>query len=118
MFAVAALGATASSASADDVWLWACHGPNGQPLPALGQRATPFGPAAADCTSSTGLRAAGTSGWVFDMPFDAPLSQVKINRNVTLGSGATYRLRADSVALETAAADSPLSGERTFDASG
>jgi hypothetical protein len=32
VFAAAILGVSASSASASDVWLWACHGPNGQAL--------------------------------------------------------------------------------------
>ena len=32
--AAASLGISASSASAGDVWLWACHGPNGQALTA------------------------------------------------------------------------------------
>ena len=32
----AVLGFSASSASADDVWLWACHGPNGATLPISG----------------------------------------------------------------------------------
>src|SRR3712207_3408646 len=31
--AAASMGLAASSASANDVWLWACHGPSGQPLP-------------------------------------------------------------------------------------
>ena len=30
--ATAGLGANASSASAGDMWLWACQGPAGQPL--------------------------------------------------------------------------------------
>lgn len=32
VFATAVLGASAASASASEVWMWACHGPNGQAL--------------------------------------------------------------------------------------
>lgn len=32
VFAAAILGVSASSASASDVWLWACHGPSGQAM--------------------------------------------------------------------------------------
>ena len=34
--AFAALGVSTSTASASDVWLWACHGPSGSPINSFG----------------------------------------------------------------------------------
>ena len=115
----AALGAAAPPvASAGDVWLWACHGPAGQALTDLGDRVAADGdPEGSDCSTpgaATGLRAQAGTGWVFDLPSGATLSQVRVNRRLALGMGETYTLRADSVLENSPAAD----GDLTFAAAG
>lgn len=118
--AAAPLCGPVHGARAADVWLWVCHGPDGQPLSTLGQHAAPSGSATAGCASSDpsdGLRAApstGTAGWTFQMPFDALLDAVRITRTVALSEGQSYRLRAAGPLEST----SPLAGTQTFAASG
>jgi hypothetical protein len=116
VLSVAALAATAPSASADDVWLWACHGPAGEALSQpLGGRASGFGAATNDCGEPTGaLQAPANSTWTFDMPSGAPLQAVRILRTVTLGEGDAYPLRADGTTLENNADGA----EATYPASG
>jgi hypothetical protein len=113
--AVVALAATAPAASADDVWLWACHGPNGESLSApTGTRATRAGGASSGCAEPGGALLAPAGGvWSFSLPSGAALQQVRIARSVDVGSGGTYRLRADTT-LETTA----TGAEQTYDASG
>lgn len=62
--AAAALGVFASSASASEAWLWACHGPNGEPVPMTPNgtpkgavTATPYGDGCA--TQSTTVAGGG-----------------------------------------------------------
>ena len=112
---VAALAASAPAAAADDVWLWACHAPNGEPMPEFGDRAAPFATARNECSQAgAGLQAPAGSGWTFEIPTDTTLSEVKVDRTVALGSGEVYTLRANDV-LETGSA---LSGTKTFPATG
>ena len=114
VLAVAALGVTAPSASADDVWLWACHGPGGEVLSApLGSRATGSG-ASEDCANPGGaMRASGNQAWGFTLPTGLALQNVRIFRSVAVGEGS-YRLTASEATLETTADGA----ERTFAASG
>jgi hypothetical protein len=115
LLAVVALVATAPAASADDVWLWACHGPGGEALSApLGQRAAHAGGASSSCTDPGGALVAPSGGtWSFTLPAGTPLQQVRIARTVDVGSGGTYELRADTT-LETTA----IGSEQTYAASG
>src|ERR1700759_3838285 len=101
--ALGAMGVPAREASANDVWLWACAGPDGQALGGLGEGASATGGATAACVTgdqSPGLRVsptAGTSTWTFDMPFSAPLDAVRIGRTLAISEGQTYQLQADGL---------------------
>jgi hypothetical protein len=127
--AAASLGISAASASAGDVWLWACHGPNGE----AGTR-TPFkqfdapvlgggceAPNAAASPAGFSLKlAAGTpadgskSSLVVELPGALGLSDataVKVNRTLRGfegSTGVTYRLSANNQTLETS--DAPKTG--------
>jgi hypothetical protein len=126
--AAAVLGVTASSASAADVWVWACHGPSGQALPNLGSRSTPN--PQAGCSADGGgvadglqVRQTGAGGAsrTFGVPFDTTLQEVRISRQTSLVAGQQYVLRSiDSPATEFERRDGsqePLSGEASFPAS-
>ncbi|HET6550596.1 MAG TPA: hypothetical protein VFG79_19175 [Solirubrobacter sp.] len=111
---VLAVAAAAPAASAfDDAWLWACRGPDGQPLGTLGDRATPT----VTCGSGAALVARSGESWQFDMPANTTLDAVRIRRGGDLGSGGTYRLDA-AQPLEIVTGETVPAGDATFPASG
>src|SRR5215207_5342701 len=89
--AAALLGVTASSASAQDVWLWACHGPSGQALPNVGRGSAPA--PAGTCSENAGGNADGLpvhqtstapASRAFDVPSFTTLNAVRIARQTSL----------------------------------
>ena len=118
VIAAASLGISASSASAGDVWLWACHGPNGQALTAAQLAGRPtlsnLGEGC-DAADAPGARAgyalkpaAGTtSSLVLTVPNGLSAKAVQVNRTLRGfdgAAGASYRVAADNQTLETDAA--------------
>ena len=113
--AAAFLGVTASSASANDVWLWACHDPNGAALPELGGQAVPDD-ADKSCTQAdpafntfadgmrTSLPAEGDgSFWWFYAPPSTVIQELKLYRQTSaLGAGQRYELRTSTGELRAA----------------
>jgi hypothetical protein len=128
--AAASLGVSASSASAGEVWVWACHGPAGG---AAGQA---FGGSdfleygdgcgkQADSLDAGGVRASlvpGADGIPFgqrvaslNVPTDTKLTEVRVLRRVTGAvPGVNYTFSAGGATLESASgADVPVE-EKTF----
>ena len=132
--AAASLGVAASSASAaNDVWLWACHDPNGNPLTELGAQAVPDNATqdqsctqadSAFNTFSDGLHASLPaarpgpfgSSWRFDVPPSLSLHEVRVFRATTeLGTGQRYELGTSTGVLESRdAGQTPLNGSSNF----
>jgi hypothetical protein len=111
---VLAVAAAAPSARAfDDAWLWACRGPDGQPLGTLGDRAAP----SVTCDGGAALVARSGETWQFDMPANTTLDAVRIRRGGDLGSGGTYRLDA-AQPLEIVTGETVPAGDNTFPAGG
>ena len=123
--AAATLGVTASSASASDVRLWACHGPAGQPLPGLldSTRAESAG-VEENCAEqgggfAGGLLLPGRAFLQLGVPSGTTLTGVRISRRTSLAVGQRYALRTSAGELESQAfgealapdpADYPASG--------
>ncbi|MBE2320333.1 hypothetical protein DVA67_030495 [Solirubrobacter sp. CPCC 204708] len=119
---LAVAGVAAPAANAGDVWLWVCQGPEGQPLPQTGDRASRAGgdAAANRCGDASGRAltarpASGRAGWSFSVPSPTTLRSVKLNRNVSLTEGQRYQLLVGDTPLETAA---PVNGAAAYDATG
>ena len=114
VLAAAAFGTAAPSASAGDVVLWACHGPNGEALSTpLGSKAAPSGTAASTCDlPGGGLRAPAGSGWTFDMPSGAALNNVRILHTLDDDSGDGFELKAGSTTLEPKADGTDATGSQ------
>lgn len=100
--AAAILGISAASASAGEVWMWACHGPNGQALDATGVDSVDLTPGAtyADATAGgcgssaagagktiTATGASSSSTLKVTVPDGLNVKRVKIVRTAT-GLGA------------------------------
>jgi len=125
--AAAVLGVTASSASAADVWVWACHGPNGQALPNFGSGSTD--PATGCDTDGGGLAdalqvrqtSASEARAVFRVPLETTLQELRLNRQTNLVAGQQYVLRSiDTPSTQFERRDgsqAPLSGDASFPAS-
>jgi hypothetical protein len=125
--AIAAFTVPVANASADDVWLWACHGPGGQALPDLGTRADSG--AGGSCLTDNGgaadalqLRPAGAASATraFDVPSNLTLASVKLGRTTALGTGQKYVAGTETnPALESLdSTGAPLTGENTVNATG
>jgi hypothetical protein len=98
-----AFGAAAPSASAGEAWLWICHGPEGQALPRLGDRAQPL--TSAPCDNGPRALQATTGGyWAFEVPANTTLRELYMHRRFSLREGQRYDLSADGVTLDTATA--------------
>ena len=126
--AIAAFTVPVANASADDVWLWACHGPSGQAAPrsrhprrhrrrwqlSNRQRREPL----TLCTCAR--RAAASATRAFDVPSNLTLASVKLGRTTALATGQEYLASTETTpVVETAgSADAPLSGENTVNATG
>jgi len=138
--AAAILGVTASSASAADneIWFWACHGPDGAPVTltkGLGATTSYSGTLTNTCADPAGALSAtlnssdGTIGGyseatsVFDIPSGLQVSAVKLTRS-TRGFGGSstaplrYQARTQAGPLEQIRMDAPghadSSGEKTL----
>src|SRR6478735_7882021 len=90
--AFAAFTIPVATASADDVWLWACHGPGGQALPNLGTRADPG--AGGSCSVDNGgdsdalhLNAASGLTRSFQVPSQVTLGEINLGRTTALTAG-------------------------------
>ena len=131
--AIATLGVSATSASADDVWVWACHGSSGEGVgSALGSNTlTEYG---GGCSSQAtdldggGLRGVLTpgangafgynanTGESINVPPGTSLSALRANRRATgLVSGVTYDLKALGASVETVSGTDVAAADRTFD---
>jgi len=113
--AAASLGISAASASAGDVWLWACHGPNGQALTAaqitketnaskLGEGCTTADTPSARAGYTLKPAAGTTSSLVLTVPNGLSAKAVLVNRTLRGfdgAAGASYRVAADNQTLET-----------------
>jgi hypothetical protein len=124
--AAAFMGITASSASAAPVWLWACHDPNGNPLPQTVPDGADGTCAAADPALNNyadGIRSSvpstSDSRWYLNVDPHLRLVELRINRQVSaLAPGQTYEVKTslDSPLETQDADDQPLSGSATFTA--
>jgi hypothetical protein len=97
--AAVSLGVSANSASAADVWVWNCHGPDGSPL---------FDQDGAEaCSSATGTLDAKLNGHIsVSAPPETSISAVNVRREATgLGGTVTYTGRAGNTVFESATAD-------------
>ncbi len=122
--AFAAFTVPVATASADDVWLWACHGPGGQALPNLGTRADSG--AGGRCSVDNGAEADAlhlASGVTrsFQVPSQVTLGELKLGRTTALSEGQTYKVTTTSPSTVFETLDggaAALTGEKTAGASG
>jgi hypothetical protein len=124
--AFAAFTIPVATASAGDVWLWACHGPGGQALPNLGTKADPG--AGGSCQVDNGadsdalhLNAASGLTRSFQVPSQVTLGAIDLGRTTALTAGQTYTASTTTptTVFETLdGAAAPLTGSKTADASG
>jgi hypothetical protein len=129
--AIASLGVSASSASASDVWLWACHGPSGSPLGnAFGSNnLTPYDGGCASAGGSLdngGLRGAltpanglitGSANANFTIPSSTKLTGLRVQRRATgVAAGLAYSVTAPTSqnALETVNGADVPADDKTF----
>jgi hypothetical protein len=130
--AIATLGVSATSASADDVWLWACHGPSGEGVGnAFGSNnLTDFaGGCASQATDldSGGLRGilavnadgefayGSTASANLTVPPGTSLAALRVERRLT-GSvaGVTYEAKALGGSLESASGSDVAAAEKSY----
>src|SRR3954454_10921102 len=112
--AFAALGVSTSTASASDVWLWACHGPSGSPINSFGSNN--FSAYDGGCTQNGGTLDTGglrgrltPAGGMIDrnaasanltVPPSTKLVGLRVQRRVSgVPAGVTYSLKAPSNAV-------------------
>jgi hypothetical protein len=118
----AAFAVPASSASAADVWLWACHGPGGNALSDLGTKTTPRATSGCKTTGggfADGVKVFGTGSSdavrQFGVPNNTVLREVRIGRQTNLVEGQSYALSQGGNTLESRdAEDTPFNGAATF----
>ena len=128
--AFAALGVSTSTASASDVWLWACHGPSGAPINSLGD--DPFSAYAGGCATAGGAlddggarfvltpangKITGATGVGLTVPSSTKLTALRVQRRVTgVPAGMKYTVTAPSsaVTLESSTGADVAAADKTF----
>ncbi|MDA0163076.1 hypothetical protein OM076_22575 [Solirubrobacter ginsenosidimutans] len=128
--AFAALGVSTSTASASDVWLWACHGPSGSAINSFGSHnLAGYGNGCSGAGSTLddgGLRGLftpvgglvyGTDSAVLRVPSETKLTGLRVQRRVSgIATGMEYSLKAPSnaVTLESSTGDPVPAADKTF----
>jgi hypothetical protein len=129
--AFAAFGVSTSTASASDVWLWACHGPSGSPIQTFGS--TTFGGYGPGCTQNGntlddgGVRGVlnpaggsipfGSVGANLQVPPSTKLTGLRVQRRASgLAPGVEYSIKAPTAAstLESSSGPDVAAADKTF----